>query len=45
MKLIVEIYLNKRKVDAWQLDTKNLTGNPKIIRVHVASQTTVQKSG
>lgn len=35
MKIIIEFYAGKHRLDAWQVDTQDLVGKPKILKVHL----------
>lgn len=43
MKIILDFYLNNRKVDAWLIDTKELKGKPPVIRIDFTTGTTIKK--
>lgn len=37
MKIILEFYAGKNRIDAWLVDTKHLNGKPPVLKVHLYS--------
>lgn len=35
MKMIIEFYAGKNRFDAWLINTKDLKGQPRVLKIHL----------